>query len=337
MKKRPEIQDDQGRAALAMTDSQRVDALRALEILAPFDANLVSAAGIFRDRAKLLSRTVPFSTLRKEYLAAKTADGKSAHYLLDIRLRLGILGEVFDNRSVATIEPRELDDWLRGLNMSATSRVNFRKIMHTAFAFAVMRGYTPENPVTKTTKIKADISTPGILTPVEMAALLAKADPLIVPSLAISAFAGIRDAEIGRMKWGMVDLTSGYIKIGADIAKIPSRRLVPIFTPVRAWLAPYAGSVEKIQPIKRTFYNLVVAARRAAVVQLATEGIEAQNLKKWPHNALRHSFASYRLALIANAPQVAEEGGHSVQVMKQHYRELVTPSEAAKWFAVMPK
>jgi hypothetical protein len=58
------------------------------------------------------------------------------------------------------------------------------------------------------------------------------------------------------------------------------------------------------------------------VVQLAEEaGI------KWKHNALRHSFASYRLAQIQNANQVALETGHTVKVLFTNYRELVAPED----------
>lgn len=334
-KRRPELRDH-GRSAMALTDTQRVEAVRALQILAPFGVGLVGAAESFGERAKLLSRTVPFSVLREEYLTAKKADKKSAHYLSDIKIRLGILGKAFDDRPVATIESRELDDWLRGLAMSPTSRVNFRKIMHTAFAFAVMRGYIPENPVTKTTRVKAVISPPGVLIPTEMAALLGNADPRIVPALALAAFGGLRDAEVERMTWDRIDLTGGYIKVDAAIAKTASRRLVPVSDNLRAWLSPYAQKAGVIRPVRRTFYNLVTLARKAAISKLDDANEAVPNLKKWPHNALRHSYVSYRLALIANAAQVAEECGHSVQVMKQHYRELVTRDEAVKWFAVMP-
>jgi hypothetical protein len=34
--------------------------------------------------------------------------------------------------------------------------------------------------------------------------------------------------------------------------------------------------------------------------------------------------------------ELAEECGHSVQVMKTHYRELVTKMDAEAWFAVAP-
>ncbi|MEY4939589.1 MAG: hypothetical protein RIQ93_1324 [Verrucomicrobiota bacterium] len=69
---------------------------------------------------------------------------------------------------------------------------------------------------------------------------------------------------------------------------------------------------------------------------LKASGEAPSNLEEWPHNALRHSFASYRMAIVTNAAQVAEECGHSVQVMKTHYRDLVTKKDAEAWFAVMP-
>ena len=57
----------------------------------------------------------------------------------------------------------------------------------------------------------------------------------------------------------------------------------------------------------------------------------------WKHNALRHSFISYRVAEIQNVAQVALEAGNSPQMIFQHYRELVRPAEAKAWFAIEPK
>jgi hypothetical protein len=56
----------------------------------------------------------------------------------------------------------------------------------------------------------------------------------------------------------------------------------------------------------------------------------------WKHNALRHSFCSYRLAAIKNAAQVALEAGNSPQMIFKHYRQLVTEAEANQWFAIRP-
>jgi integrase len=328
---------DQGRAALGMTDGQRLDSVRAIAILAPYGVSLTIAAEVFAERAKLLSRTVTFGVLRAELVAAKRADRKSRLYLGDLTHRLARVGQVFDERPVATIETCELDDWLRALNQSPTSRVNFRKVLTTAFEFAVSRGYVRENPVVKTAKVKAEHAVPGILRPKEIAAVLAEAPPQVVSAIALSAFAGLRDAEVGRMTWDRIDLTGGYVKVDAAVAKTASRRLVPISDNLRSWLTPYAqqnGSVRPSQCISRRLYT---AAKVAARAKLLKAGVAAPNLDEWPHNALRHSFASYRMALVTNAAQVAEECGHSVQIMKQHYQELVTKAEAEAWFAVVPE
>lgn len=57
----------------------------------------------------------------------------------------------------------------------------------------------------------------------------------------------------------------------------------------------------------------------------------------WRHNALRHSFCSYRLADVKSAAEVALEAGNSPQMIFQHYRELVTEKAAKAWFAITPE
>ena len=56
----------------------------------------------------------------------------------------------------------------------------------------------------------------------------------------------------------------------------------------------------------------------------------------WKHNALRHSFISYRVAQIQNVAQVALEAGNSPRMVFSNYRELVRPVDAEKWFGVTP-
>jgi hypothetical protein len=64
----------------------------------------------------------------------------------------------------------------------------------------------------------------------------------------------------------------------------------------------------------------------------------ADNAKiKWKQNALRHSFISYRLALVQDVNRVALEAGNSPQMIFRHYRELATPEQARSWFLVAPQ
>ena len=71
--------------------------------------------------------------------------------------------------------------------------------------------------------------------------------------------------------------------------------------------------------------------------KLLEEDRRKTGLKKWPPNALRHSFASYHLAAFDNAAKLALELGHtSEELIFRHYRELVRPEQATKYWAISP-
>ena len=146
---------------------------------------------------------------------------------------------------VSEIQCHEIDEWLRGLNVSPVTRNNSRRVLRTAFSFAVARNYCVGNPVVKTAKAKEIEGTVGILTVAETARLLEAADAALVPFIAIGAFAGLRRAEIERLDWSEVDLESGLITVQATKAKSARRRFVKIRPNLATWLAPYAAHVAR--------------------------------------------------------------------------------------------
>jgi len=52
----------------------------------------------------------------------------------------------------------------------------------------------------------------------------------------------------------------------------------------------------------------------------------------WKHDALRHSFISYRLPIVKNRPQVAYEAGHEIPAQIEHYEGLVEECDVPKWW-----
>lgn len=60
-------------------------------------------------------------------------------------------------------------------------------------------------------------------------------------------------------------------------------------------------------------------------------------LTPWPRNVLRHSFGSYHLAFHKNEALTAAEMGNSPAVIFQHYRALVTPEAAEKFWKLLPE
>lgn len=53
--------------------------------------------------------------------------------------------------------------------------------------------------------------------------------------------------------------------------------------------------------------------------------------------AMRHSFASYWLAVHKNAPALAEIMGNSVPIIRRHYENTVLESVAAEFWAIQPE
>jgi len=141
--------------------------------------------------------------------------------------------------------------------------------------------------------------------------------------LTIGAFAGLRDAEIKRLDWSEVDLARGHIEVKAAKAKSARRRIIPIQPNLAAWLLPYSGMTGPVVPVG--YRGKLERVRKAA------------EITRWPNNGLRHSFASYRLAAIHDAPRVASELGHtSPQMLYSTCRELVLPEEAERYWKIAP-
>ena len=185
-------------------------------------------------------------------------------------------------------------------------------------------GYATANPAAGAAKAKVVGKAPGILTVQQTARLLEAASPDILPYLAIGAFAGLRRAELQRLDWSEVDFESGLIKVTAEKSKTAQKRFVTMQPNLREWLFPvrkHRGNIITPQDCNKGF----VQAREAA------------GITEWPDNALRHSFASYHLAHFKNAASTALElGHHDSRITFAHYRELVRPKEAERYWSIRP-
>lgn len=128
------------------------------------------------------------------------------------------------------------------------TRNNSRRVLRTAFSFALARNYCVDNPAAKTAKAKEIEGTVGILTVAETARLLEAADAELVPFIAIGAFAGLRRAELERLDWSELDFESGLITVQAVKAKSARRRFVKIRPNLASWLTTYAAHRGAVTP-----------------------------------------------------------------------------------------
>jgi integrase len=163
--------------------------------------------------------------------------------------------------------------------------------------------------------------------------LLSNAPAKLLPFFAIGAFAGLRSQEIMRLDWGDIRFEQGFIEVAAAKAKTASRRLAPLLPALAAWLLP----------LRKTSGNVVGYTRNDMLSVARTEfcktGIKSGDKFiqfTWKPNALRHSYASYRLADIKDAARVALEMGNSPAMLFRNYRELVSEQQAKEWFSLLP-
>ncbi len=277
------------------------------------------------DNAKMPEISV--SELVVRFVEAKQKERLSDFYVNDIERRLKRFADAF-RVNVSTIRPEEIKMWL-STSGSGRNANNLRASIATLFSFAREMGFLPrdaKHAAELVKKVKEKPSKIEIYTPEELPKILNSAPARFLPALAIAAFAGLRSSEIFRLDWSMVKLERGHIVIEAEDAKTASRRIVPIVPALAEWLSSYKGWTGRVTPDYQNLDNLT--RKFTAVVKAA--GVKPKR------NAFRHSFASYRLAEVKSADQVALEMGNSPRKLFTNYRELVTEDDAAAWFNVRP-
>jgi integrase len=259
-----------------------------------------------------------------QMLEARKQDGVGTRHLSQLRSVLNRFATAYPGQ-ILDVTSADIDAWLRGLNVSPSSRNGMLLYVSLLFSFALERNYLPEGKPTASSqlrKVKVADSDIDVFSPDEFRTIIHAAPVHLIPLLAISAFAGIRSAELARLDWNAVDLDRRLIEIRAGQAKTASRRLVPITDNLAAWLEPLP---RQGRVIKSSEYIKEATALARAV------GIE------WPRNVLRHSFITYRIAKVKSADQVALEAGNSASIIFKHYRELATEDAADQWFGILPK
>jgi integrase len=312
-----------GREGAEFPTSLRIMAQECAERLRSYGRTIKDATDFFVRHLAASERSITAAKLVEQVLTAKKADGMSNRYVQDLRSRLPRFAKDFDGKMVAEITAKEIDDWLRALEVGPTTRNNFRRTLVMMFSYAAKHGYTTSNPAAETQKAKEIDAPPGILTVQETARLLEAASPELLPYVAIGAFAGLRRAELERLDWSDVHFDDNLIEVTAQKSKTARRRFVKIQPNLREWLLPLRKHKGSVTP--DNFPKRLDAARETA-------GID-----DWPDNALRHSFASYHLAHFKDAAALALEMGHTDSgLIFNHYRQLVRPKEAERYWNIMP-
>lgn len=148
-------------------------------------------------------------------------------------------------------------------------------------------------------------------------------------AFAMLFFAGIRPEELAgrgkdRLLWKHVDTIAREIRIPSNISKTKKPRIIQgLPDTLWLWITPGKPSA----PISL-----------GRVRQATDRGKALLSLKEWPHDATRHTFATYALAHCSDAGKVSEWLGHEGKptLLHQTYRGLSSKIEADKFWQLTP-
>lgn len=245
-------------------------------------------------------------------------EGLSQVHQTQTRLRLERFAADHGEEPVPLMTAERINDWLVSLAVAPLTVRHYRAALHALFAEGVRRRILEANPVAHALRPKVAEHEVEIFSPEEAAALLDMVDEDLLPVVALGLFAGLRVSEVVRLDWADIDRRERYVRVRSGKTS-KSRRIVPICDTLDAWLENGQGRVcERPDPLYYFRRDWLATGR------------------KWPKNGLRHSFASYHLAAHQNVSLLAEQLGNSPEIIRRHYAQVVTASQAAKFWAIRP-
>jgi len=289
-----------------------------------------AARKYFDDRKKQSLEPIKFGAACTLFNERNVTQGLSEAYRTSITkflkrmapaLGASFIGDI-TNREIAAAVESTVTGGPRAFN-------NVLGAVSAVFAFARKQGYLPRLEKTEAELVERkearSAETIAVYSSAELRTLLTSIPIEFVPFVALGALAGVRTSEIFRMEWRQIDLSKGYILLDRGFTKTKRRRVIPICEGLRSWIEPLHGGTGKI-------YNYSSSKKLGeAILEAWPETVEKRR------NALRHSFGTYRFALLQDEMKVSAEMGNSPQELREHYAELATPSEGEEFFSVSRK
>jgi integrase len=323
------------RAAAIGRGAPNIDALTAparerLARLLDADPQLAQVDAFFtwhRSRRRVTVR----DALDAFFEAKRRSAGISAQNIRTLTSALRHL-DPLGQRNIEEITTAELETIIHKDAFKPRTRSNHRSAMLTFFRWCREKDMLPEGKTAadRTEKIQTRRKIPCTYTPDELKKLLENVRPEFLPWLALSAFAGMRADEImpirharskkSPLDWSDFAWDRKIIIVRPETDKNGQRRVVPICAATKAWLEP-------------------IKDKHGPVSDMMKKDTETKRLGEliggWKPNALRHSFISYRAALVGIS-KAAMEAGNSESEARRSYNDAKSKAEAVRWFAVMP-
>jgi integrase len=303
-----------------------------------------------------VGRSIELERLWVEFRADREKRGRDPAWVtnLGVAIRSFLAGR--ELRPASSVTTAEVDAWITGNGWSPKTQRNYLSCLSSMLTW----GKIVPNPCARIELARQTESEPHVLSVEACERLLTAAmdglgkvydrktgdfiegRPVYRPLLgyvSLAMFGGIRPEELSRSGRAALDLESAVFIVHANVAKpgrgkTRRRRVVELAANAVAWLRVWNEQCPGDWILPKSFGPRWEELRRKA------------ECWPWPHDALRHTFATMHYAAHQNETLLKAQMGHSrgEDTLFQHYRavqlpdgQMVTKAMADRFWALLPR
>jgi integrase len=325
----------EGKLAAGMDEPHRRDAAQAIGLL-PAGWTLTRCVQFVADHLKRTTQVLSIEKALDRFLTTK--EKTSDYHSNDLARRLKRWAETRDRlQPIHAVTKQEVESYLA--QYSAQNFINHRAAISNLFGYAFKIGATPANPLLTIEKPRIKRARPAVLNDEEFEKLLNRAHAQrrfdVLSWLVLGGLVGLRPYEVLRLEWTGIHFQTREIRVEPGWTKTHRARIVPLQPNAFEWLKLVASRAAekrgKVMPLDSTWNNRWRRWRQEEDAPLPLRWWVAKD------DVLRHSYGTYRAAILRNSYNLAEEMGNSVSIVRTYYDAVVSPSVAKLWWKIRPE
>lgn len=296
---------------------------------------LAEAVEYWMQHAQRVRESKGMQELVNLFVDARERAKCSVRYAAQLKVSLGSFARAVPG-DAHKAQRADVERWLNANQWAVKTRNNYLGDVRALFAWALQQGHVARSPCEGIAKMRETEGEIGTLRLAECERLLKAVlqRPDLAGYVIIGMFTGLRRAELEKLDWVMVSTEERTVVVAAANAKSRRRRVVDLSENAVAWLQ---AAFPQGMSARGAVCSPGFEERWIFLREKLGYGTKHDHGRPWPHNALRHTFASYHYAMHANEAKLQALMGHrSADMLHRHYRALKTKVEAEKFWKLMP-
>jgi len=266
-----------------------------------------------------------------ELITAKLESGRKPTYIRSLTWHYDKLQNYVGEKTlIQNITVRQIKDfiWKQHSKVNPTTKKNLIRNLSVLYNYAIEKGYAGINPLNQVEKPRVLVETPHVLSPEDFQILLNRClennwDDRLAIFLLIG-FCGVRREEASKLEWSHINMEAAKVLVPANVAKKGNWRRNDIPPNAMEWF-------RRIEDKRR--HGFIIGSNWTSLLRTAIRFAHISHKK----NCLRHSYCSYALEAGWPIEKVVASLGHwDVDMVKNHYRNVVDSEPARKWWAIVP-